>query len=203
MAERPRGAILQRDKRTYAIVPRTPLGLVTPETLEKIAQVARRHDIPMVKLTSAQRIALIGLEPDQVEPIWKELGMDVGYYGVAGLYLFGSVKNADAGPCSDIDLLIHFRGSDEQRQQLETRLERWNLLLADINRFRTGYITDGLLDVHFVTDYDIDAGSSYAIKIGAVTDGARRLNTENAGQNASLIPLHFLISPVSGCMPFP
>lgn len=76
--DRPRGAILQRDKRSYAIVPRTPLGMVTPAVLENIAQVARAHDIPLIKITSAQRMALLGLDADEVETIWEELGMEVG-----------------------------------------------------------------------------------------------------------------------------
>jgi NAD(P)H-nitrite reductase large subunit len=30
MEEGPRGAILQKDKKTYAIVPRIPMGVLTP-----------------------------------------------------------------------------------------------------------------------------------------------------------------------------
>ena len=37
MREHPTGAILQRDKKTYAIVPSTPVGLVTPDDLEALA----------------------------------------------------------------------------------------------------------------------------------------------------------------------
>lgn len=40
MSDNPKGAILQRDKQTYAIVPRTPVGLVTPDDLENIARFA-------------------------------------------------------------------------------------------------------------------------------------------------------------------
>ena len=76
--ETPRGAILQRDERTYAIVPRTPLGLVTPDDLEKIARVARKHSIPVIKITSGQRMALVGMLPEQVDEVWADLGMDVG-----------------------------------------------------------------------------------------------------------------------------
>lgn len=74
----PRGAILQRDKRTYAIVPRTPLGLITADTLETIARVVRTHGIPVVKITSGQRLALVGLEADQVEAVWADLGAEIG-----------------------------------------------------------------------------------------------------------------------------
>jgi len=72
------GAILQRDKETYAIVPRTPLGLVTPQVLETIAQVVKKYEIPVVKITSGQRMALVGLKETDVAPAWKDLGMDIG-----------------------------------------------------------------------------------------------------------------------------
>ncbi|MFH1076792.1 MAG: NAD(P)/FAD-dependent oxidoreductase [Pseudomonadota bacterium] len=78
MTERPKGAFIQRDKKTYAIVPRTPMGLVTPDALEKIAAVARKHEIPIIKITSAQRMALVGLKPEAVDQVWQELGMGVG-----------------------------------------------------------------------------------------------------------------------------
>lgn len=78
MGEHPTGAILQRDQETYAIVPRTPVGLVTPEVLESIAAAARKFDIPIIKITSGQRFALVGIKPEDVEKVWAELGMDVG-----------------------------------------------------------------------------------------------------------------------------
>lgn len=78
MDEHPTGAILQRDKTTYAIVPRTPGGIVTPEHLEKIAAIARKYEIPIIKITSGQRFALVGIKRDDIDPIWRELGMDVG-----------------------------------------------------------------------------------------------------------------------------
>jgi NAD(P)H-nitrite reductase large subunit len=80
MAEKkgPRGAILQRDKKTYAVVPRTPVGLIKPEHLEAIAKVVRKYDIPIIKITSGQRLALVGMQQDEVESIWQELNMDAG-----------------------------------------------------------------------------------------------------------------------------
>jgi hypothetical protein len=97
-------------------------------------------------------------------------------FGVKALYLFGSTKNATAGPASDIDLIVHFSGTPEMRKSLEEWLEGWSLSLAEMSFQRTGYRTDGgLLDVHIVTDADIAAQTSYAAKIGAVTDAARPL----------------------------
>ena len=78
MEEGPRGAILQRDKQTYAIVPRTPAGIVTPEQLESIIKVVRRYKVPVIKMTSGQRMVLVGIKKEDVENMWNELGMTVG-----------------------------------------------------------------------------------------------------------------------------
>jgi NAD(P)H-nitrite reductase large subunit len=78
MAEEKDGAILQRDKETYAIVPRTPVGLITPENLESIAQIVKKYDIPIIKITSGQRLALVGLKEKDIDSIWQELAMKVG-----------------------------------------------------------------------------------------------------------------------------
>lgn len=78
MSEELTGAILQRDKKTYGIVPRTPVGLLTPDNLEALARVARKYDVPLVKVTSGQRLALLGLRKEDVDPAWQELNMDVG-----------------------------------------------------------------------------------------------------------------------------
>ena len=96
-------------------------------------------------------------------------------YGVAGFYLIGSTKNASAGPGSDIDLLLHIRGTSEQRHALEDWLAKWSIYLDELNYQYTGYRAGGLLDVHIVTDVDIEQRTSFACKIGAVTDAARRL----------------------------
>ncbi|RPH53950.1 hypothetical protein EHM82_07585, partial [bacterium] len=97
-------------------------------------------------------------------------------FGVKALYLFGSTKNASAGPGSDIDLLVHVTGDPEKRILLEAWLEGWSWSLAELNYQRTGYRSDGLLDVHYLTDEDIARGDSYAARIGAVTDAARPLD---------------------------
>lgn len=74
----PRGAIIQRDRKTYAIVPRTPVGLVSPEVLEAMTTVVRKYNIPIIKITSGQRLALIGMKREEVDPVWHDLKMEVG-----------------------------------------------------------------------------------------------------------------------------
>ncbi len=101
--------------------------------------------------------------------------LDPALFGVTAFYVFGSTKNATAGPGSDIDILIHFHGTDDQQHHLNLWLEGWSLCLAENNYLRTGYRSDGLLDVHIITDKGIENKSSFAVKIGAVTDPARKL----------------------------
>jgi len=78
MDEGPKGAILQRDKETYAIVPRMPMGVLTPAILERLAKVARKYDVRIIKITSGQRIALVGVKPQDVENAWNDLELEVG-----------------------------------------------------------------------------------------------------------------------------
>jgi predicted nucleotidyltransferase len=101
--------------------------------------------------------------------------LDPMLFGVKAFYVFGSTKNATAGPGSDIDILIHFQGTDDQQKALSLWLEGWSLSLAETNYLRTGYRSDGLLDIHIITDEDIENKSSFAVKIGAITDPAREL----------------------------
>jgi predicted nucleotidyltransferase len=105
-------------------------------------------------------------------------------FGVQGIYVFGSTKNATAGPQSDIDLLIHFRGTKKQRHELQVWLEGWSLALDEVNFQKTGTRSGGLLDIHIVTDEDIARKESYAVKIDAVTDAARPLPMMKQGRPA-------------------
>ena len=73
-----KGVILQRDKKTYAIAPHIPCGLVTPELLERFARIAVKYSAEM-KITSAARIAFLGIKEEDVDAIWEDLGIDRGY----------------------------------------------------------------------------------------------------------------------------
>ncbi|VBB06303.1 Hypothetical protein LUCI_1533 [Lucifera butyrica] len=74
-----KGAVLQRDKETYAIAPHIPGGIITdPNTLRRLADVAEKFGAQAIKVTSAQRIALVGITPDKIDAAWEELGMDKG-----------------------------------------------------------------------------------------------------------------------------
>ncbi|WP_303722403.1 NAD(P)/FAD-dependent oxidoreductase [Malonomonas rubra] len=74
-----KGAIVQRDRQTYAIVPHTPAGLISSAQLRTIADVADKYRVPTIKLTSAQRLALIGLQEEQIDLAWQDLDQPIGY----------------------------------------------------------------------------------------------------------------------------
>jgi hypothetical protein len=101
--------------------------------------------------------------------------LDAVRFGVKGLYVFGSTKDATAGPGSDLNLLVHFSGTEQMRHALEIWLDGWNHSLAETNFQRTGCRCEQFLDAHFITDEDIAHKTSYAVKIGAATDAAKPL----------------------------
>ena len=73
-----KGAILQRDKKTYAIAPHIPCGMVTPDLLRRIADVSEKYNAQAVKITGASRIAIIGLEEEHIDQVWGELKLEKG-----------------------------------------------------------------------------------------------------------------------------
>jgi NAD(P)H-nitrite reductase large subunit len=72
-----KGAILQRDRETYAIAPHIPAGLTDTATLRKICDVADKYRLQL-KLTSAQRIALFGIREEELDAVWAELAEKPG-----------------------------------------------------------------------------------------------------------------------------
>jgi NAD(P)H-nitrite reductase large subunit len=74
-----KGAILQRDKVNFAIAPHIPGGIITDvNLLRKLADVAEKFNVQAVKITSAQRIALVGIREQDLDQVWDELGMKPG-----------------------------------------------------------------------------------------------------------------------------
>jgi NAD(P)H-nitrite reductase large subunit len=70
----PSGAILQRDGKTYAVTSRIPAGIITPDQLETLARVGRKYNVPILKITSGQRVLFAGVEPEHVQTIINDLG---------------------------------------------------------------------------------------------------------------------------------
>ena len=74
-------ANIQRDG-TFSVVPQMKGGVTSSEQLRKIADVADKYEIPMIKLTGGQRIDLLGVRKEDLPAVWADLGMPSGYaYG--------------------------------------------------------------------------------------------------------------------------
>jgi len=74
-------ANIQRDG-TFSVVPQLKGGVTSAEQLRKIADVADKYRIPMIKLTGGQRIDLLGVRKEDLPAVWADLGMPSGYaYG--------------------------------------------------------------------------------------------------------------------------
>ncbi len=74
-------ANIQKDG-TYSVIPRMYGGVTTPDQLRKIADVADKYEVPMVKVTGGQRIDLLGVKKEDLVDMWADLDMPSGYaYG--------------------------------------------------------------------------------------------------------------------------
>lgn len=73
-----KGATLQQDKETYAIAPHIPGGITDTATLRKICDVADKYRVAAIKITSAQRIALIGIREEELDAVWADLAQPQG-----------------------------------------------------------------------------------------------------------------------------
>jgi nitrite reductase (NADH) large subunit len=74
-------ANIQRDG-TFSVVPRIAGGVATSDELRRIADVADRFEVPMIKITGGQRIDLLGVRKEDLPAVWRELDMPSGHaYG--------------------------------------------------------------------------------------------------------------------------
>jgi len=71
-------ANIQKDG-TFSVVPQIPGGVTTPAELRRIAEVAEKYQVPLVKLTGGQRIDLVGVTRENLPRVWRDLGMPSGF----------------------------------------------------------------------------------------------------------------------------
>ncbi|MFB5660207.1 nitrite reductase large subunit NirB [Alteribacillus sp. HJP-4] len=64
---------------TYSVVPRMYGGVTNPEQLRKIAEVADKYSVPLLKLTGGQRIDMLGIHKEDLPHVWSDLDMPSGY----------------------------------------------------------------------------------------------------------------------------
>lgn len=101
--------------------------------------------------------------------------IDPAIYGVKNMYVIGSTKDGSAGAGSDIDLLIHFDGSPEEKDKLKAWLDKWDKELCKENEKRTGLKTESMLDIHIITDEDLEDETSWATHITSPYKSAREI----------------------------
>ena len=71
-------ANIQKDG-TYSVIPRMWGGETTSSELRRIADVVDKYKIPTVKVTGGQRIDLLGVKKEDLQAVWKDIGMPSGH----------------------------------------------------------------------------------------------------------------------------
>lgn len=100
-------ANIQKDG-TFSVIPRIRGGVTTPAELRRIADVADKYAVPMVKITGSQRIDLLGIKKADLPAVWKDLGMPSGQAYTKGVRMvktcvgndfcrFGTQDSTNAG----------------------------------------------------------------------------------------------------------
>src|SRR3990172_8320867 len=74
-----KGAILQRDRSTYAVAPHIPGGFISVAEFRKVVDAAEKYNARALKMTSGQRIAVIGLKAEDLDGFWKDVDRRMGY----------------------------------------------------------------------------------------------------------------------------
>ncbi|MBS4209468.1 nitrite reductase large subunit NirB [Bacillus sp. FJAT-50079] len=69
---------IQKDG-TFSVIPRMYGGTTTGDDLIKLGEVAKKYNVPLVKITGASRVGLYGVKKEDVPNVWKDLGMRSGY----------------------------------------------------------------------------------------------------------------------------
>ena len=70
-------ANIQKDG-TFSVVPRMRGGVTSPDELRRIADVAEKYKVRMVKVTGSQRLDLLGVKKADLPKVWADLGMASG-----------------------------------------------------------------------------------------------------------------------------
>ncbi len=71
-------ANIQKDG-TYSVIPRMWGGETTADELRRIADAVDKYRIPTVKVTGGQRIDLLGVKKEDLQAVWRDIGMPSGH----------------------------------------------------------------------------------------------------------------------------
>ena len=87
-------ANIQKDG-TFSVVPRMRGGVTSAKELRRIADVAEKYKVPMVKVTGSQRIDLLGVKKSDLPKIWSDLGMPSGQAYTKGVRMVKTCVGTD------------------------------------------------------------------------------------------------------------
>jgi nitrite reductase (NADH) large subunit len=87
-------ANIQKDG-TFSVIPRIRGGVTTPDELRRIADVADKYQVPMVKITGSQRIDLLGVKKQDLPNVWADLGMPSGQAYTKGVRMVKTCVGTD------------------------------------------------------------------------------------------------------------
>jgi nitrite reductase [NAD(P)H] large subunit len=87
-------ANIQKDG-TFSVVPRMRGGVTSAKELRRIADVAEKYKVPMVKVTGSQRIDLLGVKKSDLPKIWADLGMPSGQAYTKGVRMVKTCVGTD------------------------------------------------------------------------------------------------------------
>jgi NAD(P)H-nitrite reductase large subunit len=74
-----KGAIIQRDQQTFAVAPHIPGGFIGVDEFAKIVDTADKYHAITLKMTSGQRIAVVGLQESDLDAFWRDVERSIGY----------------------------------------------------------------------------------------------------------------------------
>jgi len=87
-------ANIQKDG-TFSVVPRIRGGVTSAAELRRIADVADKYRVPMVKITGSQRIDLLGVKKEDLPKIWADLDMPSGQAYTKGVRMVKTCVGTD------------------------------------------------------------------------------------------------------------
>ncbi|BEP29960.1 nitrite/sulfite reductase domain-containing protein [Helicovermis profundi] len=172
----PKNAVLQKvrnNKRTYGITPRIPGGFVTPEILIKISEVSKKYN-GTIKITSGQRITILGLNAEDIDNIWQELDMEPA---ILSSY---SVKNVEICPAS------FCKRSRQNSMKLGLKLEKRFYGAPCPNRTKIGVVgcLNGCSSVH-AKDIGLLANEEGFIVVAGGSAGYNQRLSDTIARNLS------------------
>ncbi|UXR71454.1 nitrite reductase large subunit NirB [Staphylococcus sp. IVB6238] len=60
---------------TFSVIPQMRAGVTDADQLIRLGEVAKKYDVPLVKVTGSQRIGLYGVKKEELPQVWEDLGM--------------------------------------------------------------------------------------------------------------------------------